>query len=74
MAAGAFEGDILIDQGTEDQFLRDQLHPGKFSDACARAGQRLNLRMQPGYDPSYYFIQSFMDDHIAHHAAALNGG
>ena len=73
VAAGTFEGDILIDQGTEDQFLTDQLHPGKFSDACARAGQRLNLRMQPGYDHSYYFIQSFMDDHIGHHAAALNG-
>jgi S-formylglutathione hydrolase len=74
VAAGTFDGDILIDQGTEDQFLADQLHPGKFSDACARAGQRLTLRMQQGYDHSYYFIQSFMGDHIAHHAAALNGG
>jgi S-formylglutathione hydrolase len=64
---------ILIDQGTEDQFLVDQLHPEKFNDACARAGQRLSLRMQPGYDHSYYFIQSFMGDHVAHHAATLCG-
>ena len=74
VSAGTFDGDILIDQGTEDQFLADQLHPALFSDACAAAGQRLSLRMQPGYDHSYYFIQSFMGDHIAHHAAALNGG
>jgi S-formylglutathione hydrolase len=72
--AGTFDGMILIDQGTEDQFLVDQLHPEKFNDACARAGQRLSLRMQPGYDHSYYFIQSFMGDHVAHHAATLCGG
>ncbi len=74
IADGIFDGMILIDQGTEDQFLLDQLHPEKFSDACARAGQRLSLRMQQGYDHSYYFIQSFMGEHIAHHAAALSGG
>ena len=72
--AATFGGEILIDQGTQDQFLLDQLHPEKFSDACARAGQRLSLRMQQGYDHSYYFIQSFMGVHIAHHAAAVCGG
>ena len=65
---------ILIDQGTEDQFLAEQLHPEKFSAACAQSGQALELRMQPGYDHSYYFIQTFMGEHIAHHAAALAGG
>jgi S-formylglutathione hydrolase len=66
-----FDGPILIDQGTDDQFLAEQLHPEKFSDACAGADQPLELRMQQGYDHSYYFIQTFMSDHIAHHAAAL---
>ncbi len=67
------DGVILIDQGTEDQFLSEQLRPEQFASACAQSGQRLDLRMQPGYDHSYYFIQSFMGDHIAHHAAALSG-
>jgi S-formylglutathione hydrolase len=66
-----FDGTILIDQGSEDQFLAEQLHPVKLSDACAATGQALNLRMQRGYDHSYYFISTFMGDHIAHHAAAL---
>ena len=67
----SFDGMILIDQGSDDQFLEEQLHPEKFSGACARAGVRLELRIQQGYDHSYYFIQSFMGEHIAHHAAAL---
>lgn len=62
---------ILIDQGTADQFLSDQLHPETFAEACSAAGQHCTLRMQPGYDHSYYFIQSFIADHLAHHAAAL---
>lgn len=64
---------ILIDQGTADQFLDEQLKPALFEAACAEAGQRLALRMQDGYDHSYYFIQSFIDDHIRHHAAILKG-
>ena len=68
-----FDGEILIDQGTDDQFLDEQLHPELFSRACSEAGQRLDLRMQRGYDHSYYFIQSFIGEHIAHHAAALGG-
>jgi S-formylglutathione hydrolase len=62
---------ILIDQGDADQFLAEQLQPQKFAAAAAKSGQALNLRMQPGYDHSYYFIQSFIGDHLRHHAAAL---
>ncbi len=62
---------ILIDQGAEDDFLREQLLPQVFVEACNEAGQAVELRMQPGYDHSYYFIQSFMEDHVRHHAAAL---
>ena len=67
----AFPGPILIDQGTGDQFLAEQLLPEKFSAAAAAAGQRLSLRMQPGYDHGYYFIQTFMADHLRHHAQQL---
>ena len=66
-----FSGEILIDQGTEDQFLERELKPEIFEAACRRAGQPLKLRMQQGYDHSYYFIASFMDDHLRHHAEAL---
>lgn len=62
---------ILIDQGSADNFLTDQLKPELFDTACKNAGQSLNLRIQDGYDHSYYFIQSFIDDHIAHHAQYL---
>jgi S-formylglutathione hydrolase len=64
-------GKIMIDQGTADKFLAEQLRPELFADACAKAGQPLRLRMQPGYDHSYWFIQTFMPDHMAWHAAAL---
>ncbi len=66
-----FPGTILIDQGDADQFLETQLKPGLLESACAAAGQTLDLRMQPGYDHSYWFIQSFIDDHLRHHARAL---
>jgi S-formylglutathione hydrolase len=67
----AFPSLILIDQGTSDQFLAEQLQPEKFSAAAAKSGQKLNLRMQPGYDHGYYFIQTFMADHLRHHASLL---
>ena len=67
----AFPGPILIDQGTADQYLAEQLLPEKFAAAAAQSGQRLELRMQPGYDHGYYFIQSFMADHLRHHAEQL---
>lgn len=61
---------ILIDQGSADQYL-DQLMPKVFEQACAKVGQPLTLRFQAGYDHSYYFIATFVADHIRHHAAAL---
>ncbi|KAJ8505876.1 hypothetical protein OPV22_006762 [Ensete ventricosum] len=62
---------ILIDQGEGDKFLHDQLLTHNFEDACKGANAPLVLRMQPGYDHSYYFISTFIDDHIHHHAKAL---
>lgn len=64
-------GTILIDQGDADNFLKEQLRPEMFVDACAAAGQAVNLRLQPGYDHSYFFIATFIEDHLRHHAAAL---
>ena len=66
-----FPGTILIDQGEADKFLVEQLKPKLFEAACAKAGQVLILRRQPGYDHSYYFISTFIDDHLRHHAAVL---
>ena len=71
VARRAFPGTILIDQGSADDWLAEQLLPEKFVAAAALSGQSLNLRMQPGYDHGYYFIQSFIADHLRHHAAAL---
>ncbi len=62
---------LLIDQGDADEFLATQLKPELLQAACADAGHPIELRMQPGYDHSYYFISSFIGEHIAHHAAAL---
>ena len=68
---GARVPEILVDQGDADQFLAEQLKPELLADACHRAGIDLTLRLQPGYDHSYYFISTFMADHIAWHAARL---
>lgn len=62
---------LLIDQGDADCFLTEQLQPGRLQQACAAHDHALTLRMQPGYDHSYYFIASFIGDHFEHHAAAL---
>ncbi len=62
---------LLIDQGDADEFLAGQLKPELLQTACAAVGHPLELRMQPGYDHSYYFIASFIGDHVAHHAKAL---
>ena len=64
--------EILIDVGTADKFLETQLKPQLFESACAEGGQRLTLRRQAGYDHGYYFVSSFVDDHLAHHARTLN--
>ncbi|HET6553995.1 MAG TPA: S-formylglutathione hydrolase [Dyella sp.] len=66
-----FDGTILIDQGEADGFLSTQLKPELFDQACAEGGQSLLLRRHPGYDHSYYFISTFIDDHLRHHAKAL---
>ena len=64
---------ILVDQGDGDDFLANQLKPAALQAAAQAAGHPLTLRLQPGYDHSYYFIASFIDDHLRHHAQALNG-
>ncbi|WP_409019056.1 S-formylglutathione hydrolase [Brevundimonas vesicularis] len=69
-AAGHYD-DILVDQGDADVFLIDQLKPELLRAAADKTGQKLTLRMQPGYDHSYFFMASFMDEHLAFHAARL---
>ncbi len=66
-----FPHGILIDQGTDDQFLEKQLLPERFEAACAAAGQPLTLRRQPGYDHGYYFISTFIEDHLDFHQRIL---
>ena len=68
-----YPGPVLVDQGTADQFLSGQLHPEALEEAAAASGQSLTLRRQEGYDHSYWFIQTFMPDHLAHHARILLG-
>ncbi|PXW91308.1 S-formylglutathione hydrolase [Nitrosomonas sp. Nm84] len=63
--------DILIDQGLNDQFLTEQLHPHHLENTCAATGQKLTLRYHQDYDHSYYFISTFIDDHLKHHRTAL---
>ncbi len=65
---------ILIDQGEADQFLEEQLRPELFEAACREAGQPVTVRRHPGYDHSYWFIASFIEDHLRHHARALAAG
>ena len=64
---------LLIDQGGDDNFLAEQLRPELLREACEAANHPIELRMRPGYDHSYYFIASFIGEHIAHHARALKG-
>jgi S-formylglutathione hydrolase len=68
---GARLPDLLVDQGTADSFLDSQLKPQLLEEACARAGQPLTLRRQEGYDHSYFFIASFIEDHLRWHARRL---
>ena len=68
---GARHDHILVDQGTADQFLEEQLRTGSLSLACAKAGMKPEIRMQDGYDHSYFFISTFLADHVAWHAARL---
>ncbi len=68
---GARVPDILVDQGDADPFLAEQLKPELLRTACGAAGIALTLRMQPGYDHSYFFISTFMEDHLRWHASRL---
>ena len=73
LASAPYPGGILIDQGLADKFLAEQLHPRQFEAACFSAGQPLVLRQHAGYDHGYYFVSSFMEDHLHHHARQLTG-
>ncbi|CAG9175342.1 S-formylglutathione hydrolase [Cupriavidus pinatubonensis] len=66
-----FPAGILVDQGLSDQFLQNQLHPEALEAACAAVGQPLTLRRHTGYDHGYFFISTFIADHIRHHAGQL---
>ena len=68
---GMSSGEILIDQGQADDFLQDQLKPELLQAACDKSGQKLNFRIHPGYDHSYFFISTFIGDHIEFHAHRL---
>jgi S-formylglutathione hydrolase len=74
VARQPFHGPILIDQGAADPFLAEQLQPGLFEAACRQSGQACELRLHAGYDHGYYFIQTFIADHLAWHAQALAAG
>jgi len=69
-AKTTWRGEVLIEQGTEDQFF-DQLNPALFEESCLAAGIPLRVNMREGYDHSYYFISSFVDSHLEFHAKAL---
>jgi S-formylglutathione hydrolase len=69
-----FEAGILVDQGLADPYRIEQLHPDVFEAACLEAGQTLTLRRHEGYDHGYYFIETFIEDHIAHHVHVLAPG
>ena len=72
MKANGFDGPLLIDTGTADQFI-DLLRPEALAQAIAERRQQAITRMQPGYDHSYFFVSTFMEDHVTFHAEALYG-
>ncbi len=72
-SAPPFARGLLIDQGLSDQFLKEQLYPSTFEEACRKVGQPLTLRYHEGYDHGYYFIASFVDDHLRFHHEMLKG-
>ncbi len=71
LAKGALFAEVLVDQGLDDQFY-SQLNPDQLIQACTEVGQKLTLRQHEGYDHGYFFIQSFIDDHLQFHALHLN--
>jgi S-formylglutathione hydrolase len=73
IADGARLPDLLVDQGSDDNFLEAQLKTHLLTAQCAAVGQPATIRMQPGYDHSYYFISTFMGQHLTWHAERLKG-
>jgi S-formylglutathione hydrolase len=73
LARQRFPGKLLVDQGTQDKFLERELKPELLVAACEASGQEFELRMRDGYDHSYYFIASFVEQHLEHHARVLWG-
>ena len=73
IASGRRAPDLLVDQGLADQFLATQLRPDRLERACEATGQPLTLRRHEGYDHGYFFVASFVADHLAHHARQLRG-
>jgi S-formylglutathione hydrolase len=71
LATCSFDGTLLVDQGLDDKFLERELKPELLEQACEQSGQSLRLRRRTGYDHSYYFIATFVEDHLRHHADAL---
>ncbi len=71
---GARVPDLLVDQGEADNFLGEQLKTQLLIDACATSGMSATIRMQPGYDHSYYFVSTFMAEHVGWHAERLKAG
>jgi len=69
---GARVSELLVDQGTADNFLEEQLKTHLLDEACRKADIAATIRMQEGYDHSYFFVSSFIDDHVAWHAARLH--
>jgi len=74
VAQRPFHSPILVDQGAADRFLAEQLNPDVFADACRRSGQPFELRVHAGYDHGYYFIQTFIEEHLRWHARQLRAG
>jgi len=72
-ARGEAQLPLLVDQGEADEFLAEQLQPERLAEACAATGHPLTLRRHAGYDHGYYFVASFIGDHVDHHARALRG-
>ncbi len=69
--AARFEGTILVDQGRADKFLEEQLKPELLVEACRASGTALQVRLHDGHDHGYYFVSTFMEDHLRHHARLL---
>ena len=73
-AGGRLPGEVLVDQGLDDKFLARELQPERLERACAEAGQPVTVRRHAGYDHSYFFVMSFVEDHLRLHARALHAG